>query len=117
YISNIVNDRPPGNRDPLPEEIDLYSPFLLQLLKIIQPKILATLGRFSMKFMLELCHIPDANQTISQLHGQAFKTRVSYGSIILIPLYHPAVALYNGSQRSVLEHDMAILKKIADTHT
>jgi DNA polymerase len=114
FITNIVNDRPPGNRDPLPEELELYSPFLKRLLKIIKPKIIATLGRFSMKYILELCQVPQASQPISQLHGQTFTAQTSYGQIYIIPLYHPAVALYNANQKKTLLQDMKTLQKLAE---
>lgn len=112
FITNIVNDRPPGNRDPLPEEIQLYAPFLQRLLKIVQPRIIATLGRFSMKYMLELCNIPQATHSISQLHGTSFSATASYGRIFLMPLYHPAVALYNNNQKGTLLRDMQKLRTL-----
>src|SRR5271168_3706635 len=92
YITNIVKDRPTNNRDPLPEEVEIYGPFLDRQIQIIQPKVIATLGRFSMdyimrKFVLEFVILP-----ISQIHRKVFKTEASYGEITIIPLYHPAAA-------------------------
>lgn len=110
YITNIVKDRPPGNRDPLPEEIKIYSPFLLRQIDIIKPKIIATLGRFSMKFIMDTFDSEGKEKTISQNHGKTFKAKTSYGTVIIIPLYHPAVALYNASSKKVLEEDFKILK-------
>lgn len=110
YITNIVKDRPPGNRDPKPDEIALYSPFLDRQIDIIQPKVIATLGRFSMKFILEKFHCPEAETPISKLHGKVVDTKASYGNIVIIPLYHPAVALYNPSVRKTLEEDFQVLK-------
>lgn len=110
YVSNIVKDRPPGNRDPLPEEISLYAPFLERQIEIIQPKVIATLGRFSMKFILEKFDMAEKNEPISRLHGKDLHTKASYGPITLIPLYHPAMALYKNSAKKELLDDFQSLK-------
>ncbi len=112
YITNIVNDRPPGNRDPLPQEIDLYSPFLIQQIKIIKPRVLATLGRFSMAFLMDRFRLKSKLQPISRIHGQVFSTRSSYGQVYLMPLYHPAVALYRAPMKSVLLKDFQLLSHL-----
>ena len=111
YVTNIVKDRPPNNRDPLKTEIDLYAPFLQRQIDIIQPKVIATLGRFSMEFILRHFGAYQANQRISQLHGQVIAVRTSYGRASVVPLYHPAAALYNASQRETLEQDFRVLKQ------
>ncbi|MDQ3076585.1 MAG: uracil-DNA glycosylase [bacterium] len=111
YITNIVKDRPPENRDPTPEEIDLYGTFLDQQIDIIQPKVIATLGRFSMVYIMKKFGLDLEIETISKAHGKAYRTKASYGSIDIFPLYHPAVALYNGSMRPLLKKDFEILKK------
>lgn len=103
YITNIVKYRPPNNRDPLPEEKKAFLPYLLRQLEIIGPKVIITLGRHSMEYFL-----PDAK--ISQIHGHAVRKKVVYHDKtqhewLIIPLYHPAAALYNGSMRSVLIND------------
>lgn len=105
YVTNIVKDRPPGNRDPSPEEIALYSPFLLRQIEIIKPKVIATLGRFSMKFILENYNLPEKNQSITALHGKLLSTKASYGPIFILPLYHPAVAIYNANTKETLMSD------------
>jgi len=110
YITNVVKDRPPGNRDPTTEEIKIYSPFLVRQLGIIKPKIIAALGRFSMEFIMKLYKLDDKLQKISLLHGQIFETKASWGKTKIIPLYHPAVALYNANQFTVLKHDFQALK-------
>ncbi len=110
YITNIVKDRPPDNRDPSPEEINLYSPFLIQQIQIIQPRVIATLGRFSMKFILDAFSLPESTQTITALHGKTIHTKTSYGEIDIVPLYHPAVALYSGSSKQTLLNDVQVLK-------
>lgn len=111
FISNIVNDRPPDNRDPLPSELKLYSPILAELIRTIKPKVVATLGRFSMQYMLETCKLPESGQTITTLHGKTLPVKVSYGTMNIVALYHPAVALYNGSMKKVLQKDFEVLKE------
>ena len=111
YVTNILKDRPPNNRDPLKNEIELYAPFLERQIDIIQPKVLATLGRFSMEFILRRFGAYQASQRISQLHGAVIKVRTSYGRASVVPLFHPAAALYNASQRETLEKDFQILRQ------
>ena len=82
YITNIVKRRPPNNRDPLPEEIEAYKPYLGRQIEIISPKVIATLGRFSMSYFL-----PTAK--ISRDQGKLFKK----GKLLIYPLFHPAAAL------------------------
>lgn len=84
YITNIVKRRPPENRDPLPEEIDAYKPFLARQIEIINPKIIATLGRFSMNYFL-----PQSKITRDQ--GKIFEAEGRH----IYPLFHPAAALRN----------------------
>lgn len=108
YITNIVKYRPPNNRDPLPEEKEAFWPYLLRQLEIIDPKVVVTLGRHSMEYFL-----PDAK--ISQVHGHAFKKKVFYldkteHEWLIVPLYHPAAALYNGGMRQVLIDDFLNMK-------
>lgn len=98
YITNILKYRPPDNRDPLPEEKDAFWPYLLEQLQIIQPKIVITLGRHSMEYFLP-------GMKISQIHGQLMHVRIDDKNIVLVPLYHPAAALYNGSMRQTLVDD------------
>ena len=109
YVTNILKDRPPNNRDPLKNEIELYAPFLEQQLDIIQPRVIATLGRFSMEFILRRFGAYQANSRISQLHGTIIKVRASYGRAAVVPLFHPAAALYNAGQRETLEQDFQVL--------
>lgn len=112
YISNIVKDRPPKNRDPSPEEIMLYSPFLDEQINIIQPQIIATLGRFSMQYVLNKYNLQESGQTITKLHGKALTAKTNYGNIIIFPLYHPAAALYTNSLKKTLLQDMQKLSQI-----
>lgn len=102
YITNIVKYRPPNNRDPLPEEKAAFWPYLLKQLQIINPKVVITLGRHSMEYFL-----PDMK--IGQVHGQPkrvhFTTKEGDHSVVVMPLFHPAAALYNGSLRQTLIDD------------
>ncbi len=111
YITNVVKDRPPENRDPAEEEIKLYSPFLDRQIEIIEPKVIATLGRFSMAYILEHFGLKDMIRSITQIHGKEFVADTKYGKVTIIPFYHPAVALYNSSNRETLMEDFQILKK------
>jgi uracil-DNA glycosylase len=113
YITNVVKDRPPENRDPTATEIALYAPFLERQIAIIQPKVIATLGRFAMDFVLQRFDAPQQGQKIGALHGQPIPLQAPYGPITLVPLYHPAVALYNRDQRGTLEEDFKELEAVS----
>lgn len=113
YVTNIVKDRPPENRDPNPEEIRLYAPFLEEQIEIIKPEVIATLGRFSMRFILEKFNSPFQKDSISALHGKVIEAVTSYGKVQIVPLYHPAVALYNGKTKQTLKDDFQILKQFS----
>ena len=103
YITNMVKCRPPNNRDPLPKEIKCCKPWLDKQIKLINPQVIVPLGRFAMaKFLPGL--------KISQAHGSVYKKN---GKIYFV-MYHPAVALYNGSMRQVLLSDMKKLKMVLD---
>lgn len=110
YITNIVKDRPPENRDPTKAEIELYSPFLARQLAIIQPRVIVTLGRFAMTFVLKQFNLPEAKQTIGKLHGKVIKAQASYGEVAIVPLYHPASSFYNEAQKVALKEDILALK-------
>lgn len=110
YVTNIVKDRPPFNRDPLPEEIEYYGPFLDRQIEIIKPEVIATLGRFSMAYIMKKFGLESELKTISFMHGKIFETDVPHGKIKIIPLYHPAVAVY-GTSKEILKKDFEILKK------
>lgn len=115
YITNIVKDRPPENRDPTPEEIGLYGPFLDRQIEIIKPEILATLGRFSMQYVMEKFNLHRELEPISNAHGKSYMAEASYKGekhkIQIIPLYHPAAAIYNQHLKETLKKDFEILKK------
>ena len=103
YIANMIKHRPPNNRDPLPDELAAYSPWLDEQIAIIQPKLIVTLGRYSM------AHFLGATLSISKIHGQP--KRNAQGQVIM-PMFHPAAALYRGDLRPVLMADFAKLPKV-----
>jgi DNA polymerase len=111
YVTNLVKDRPPENRDPSPEEIQLYGPFLERQIEIMKPKVIATLGRYSMKYLFEKYGLAAELQSVSKIHGKEFKATAPWGTFTIVALYHPAVALYNGSMRAVLLEDFKALEK------
>ncbi len=101
FIGNVVKCRPPGNRDPEPEEIAACSKYLERQIAAINPKVIVTLGRFSMAR-----YFPNAR--ISQIHGQA---RQVEGRLV-VPMYHPAAALHQPSLRQVVQDDFARLPEL-----
>jgi len=109
YITNIVKYRPPNNRDPKPNEKEAFWPYLVRQLDAIQPRVVVTLGRHSMEYFLP-------NQKIGDIHGQPSQVKFGETELTIIPLYHPAAALYNGSLRATLVEDFNKLSKIIDFH-
>ncbi len=112
YITNIVKYRPPNNRDPLPEEKQAFLPYLQAQIEVIQPKVVIPLGRHSMS-----CFLPDLQ--ISKVHGHPHPKVWGRQDGVILPLYHPATALYNRGMRSTLFDDFAqiphILQEIQDS--
>lgn len=105
YISNIVKVRPPDNRDPLPQEIAAFRPYLDREIEIISPRVIITLGRFSMaKFLPEV--------KISQVHGRLHRVRWQDRLQYILPMYHPAAALRGNQMRQSFEADFAKVPKI-----
>ena len=112
YITNIVKDRPPMNRDPLPNEIEAYAQFLDRQIEIIQPQVIVTLGRFSMAYIMNRLGLGSKLESISKMHGRMFEVKTTHGIVKIIPLYHPAVVVYNGNMKEALKKDFEILKTI-----
>ncbi len=112
YIANILKYRPPENRNPNPRELKTHTPFLVRQIGIIQPKIIVTLGNFATKFILAGMDVEkmDTITGISQLHGRPQTIACGGRSSAIIPLYHPAAMLYNGSLRKVMQKDFKIIK-------
>jgi len=113
YIGNILKDRPPGNRNPEPEEIRACTPYLERQIEIINPKVIGMLGNFSVAFLMEKYGLKDKIQGISKIHGQVFEISANFGNKIIVPLYHPAVAVYNANMKKTLISDFKILKGLA----
>ena len=110
YLSNILLDRTPENRDPTPQELAYYAPFMDRLIEIIQPKVIVTLGRYAMQYLLKKLDLPEKRGTITNLHGKLLKADLPYGEVHIVPLYHPAVVLYTASQKEILRKDFEKLK-------
>lgn len=108
YITNVVKYRPPNNRDPEPEEIEACMPWLHEQIKIIEPKIIVTLGRHAMEHFIP-------GKKISEVHGQAFRRKFDdIGEQVFFALYHPAAALYNGGMRATLIEDFKKIPKVIE---
>jgi uracil-DNA glycosylase len=104
FICNILKHRPPQNRDPLPEEIKICTPYLKAQLKILKPRIIITLGRFAMNYFF-----PD--KMISQIHGQIKQTTWEGLELTIISVYHPSAALRNGAMLKALQADFITIGK------
>jgi uracil-DNA glycosylase family 4 len=101
YIANVIKCRPQANRDPLPVEIRACKPWLDQQIELIRPKVIVTLGRYSLARYI-------GNESISRVHGKPRKV----GDVLCFPMYHPAAALHQGSLRKVIEEDMRRLPQL-----
>lgn len=104
YIANLIKHRPPSNRDPLPVEIEAYTPWLDKQIDIIQPKLIVTLGRYSMAYFL------GEGLSITKIHGQPKRK----AGRVVMPMYHPAAALYRGDLRPVLAADFKKIPKVLE---
>ena len=113
YIANILKYRPPNNREPQPEEIRAHTPYLVEQIKIIQPKIIITLGNYATKFILGGCTVEGmaAVNGITTLHGKEKKATIAGKEYLIIPMYHPAALIYDRTLRPVADEDF---KKIKD---
>lgn len=104
YIANVLKCRPPENRDPLPGEIERCGPFLAEQVRLIDPKVIATLGNFATKFVL------GTDRGITALRGRLF----SVDERRVVPIFHPAAALYDQTKRAVLFDDFKRLRAVID---
>ena len=102
----MIKCRPPGNRDPLPEEIAACEPHLFRQIELVRPRVVATLGNFATKLLSGRPH------GITRIHGQEQEVTLGVSRVLLYPLYHPAAALYTPSMRSVLEEDFGRLPEL-----
>ena len=108
YITNIVKCRPPDNRDPTEEEIRACSPYLDMQIDIIRPKVIVPLGRHSMNYIMRKFGFTP--EPISKIHGKVFEASTLFGKIIIIPMYHPAAALYRPPLKEELKADFQRLR-------
>jgi uracil-DNA glycosylase family 4 len=109
YIANVLKCRPPGNRDPQPEEIAACEPHLFRQIELIQPTLVATLGNFATKLL------SGKPLGITRVHGQPQEVAVGGSRVVLYPIYHPAAALYTPSMLKVLEEDFARIPELIET--
>jgi uracil-DNA glycosylase family 4 len=106
YIANVIKCRPPGNRDPAPDEIEACESHLFRQIELIEPTVVATLGNFATKLL-------SGKQTgITRVHGQEQGTHIGDRQVLLYPLYHPAAALYTPAMLSVLQEDFRRLPEL-----
>lgn len=105
YIANILKCRPPRNRDPQPHEIEACTPWLREQIKAVHPTVLVTLGNFSTKFILQ------TKAGITQLRGKIHTA----GPFRVIPMFHPAAAIYDRSKIGAIEQDFDLLRLLLDT--
>ena len=106
YVANVIKCRPPGNRDPLPEEIEACEAHLWRQIELIQPRVVATLGNFATKLL------SGRPSGITRVHGQEQETTLGGRHVLLYPLYHPAAALYTPRMLDVLKSDFARLPEL-----
>lgn len=102
FIANVLKCRPPGNRDPRPEEIQTCTPYLREQTRTIDPEVLVTLGKFSTQFVLK------TQVGITRLHGRVQRA----GKFLVFPIFHPAAALYDGAKREAMENDFVTLGQL-----
>jgi len=106
FVANVLKCRPPGNRDPQPDEIEACEGHLFRQIELIRPRVVATLGNFATKLL-------SASQVgITRVHGQERETTLGGRTVLLYPLYHPAAALYTPAMLRVLEADFARLPEL-----
>ena len=108
FVVNVLKCRPPGNRDPQPEEIAACEPHLFRQIELIEPKLVATLGNFATKLL------SGRPAGITRVHGQEQEVTLGARSVLLYPIYHPAAALYTPSMLKVLEEDFSRIPTLLD---
>ena len=108
FVANVLKCRPPGNRDPLPEEIAACEPHLFRQIELLEPKLVATLGNFATKLL------SGKPTGITRVHGHPQEVTLGARNVLLYPIYHPAAALYTPSMLAVLEQDFARIPELLD---
>ena len=111
FVANVLKCRPPGNRDPLPDEIAACEPHLFRQIELIDPKLVATLGNFATKLL------SGKPAGITRVHGHEQEVTLGTRTVSLYPIYHPAAALYTPSMLKVLEEDFARIPALLDRVT
>jgi len=106
YVANVLKCRPPGNRDPMPDEIEACEGHLWKQIELIRPRVVATLGNFATKLL------SGRPTGITRVHGQEQETTLGGRRVLLYPIYHPAAALYTPRMLEVLESDFARLPEL-----
>lgn len=108
YIANILKCRPPGNRDPLPNEIEACTGYLEKQIEILKPQLVCSMGNYAASFVMRKFGLGDQVQGISKIHGQIFET----DKFKVVALYHPAVAVYNANMKDILKKDLEGVKDL-----
>jgi DNA polymerase len=111
YVANVIKCRPPGNRDPQPDEIEACESHLFRQIELIEPTLIATLGNFATKLLSGKPH------GITRVHGTPQEATVGGRPVTLYPLYHPAAALYTPAMLKTLEEDFARIPALLDEPT
>ncbi len=113
YITNIIKYRPPENRNPLPEEIKAHTPWLVEQIKEMKPKVICSLGNYATKFFMANGNVDEMDKQIgiTQLHGKVKMMDFLGMNIKLIPLFHPAAIIYNRSLMVDWNNDLEIVKR------
>jgi uracil-DNA glycosylase len=101
FVANVLKSRPPGNRDPQPDEIEACKPYLWRQIQLIEPKVICTLGNFATKLLTR------SNRGITQVHGKPQETELGGRRVILYPLFHPAAGLRTPATKQALQEDFA----------
>lgn len=112
YITNLILDHP-GGREPNLDEIAFYAPYLDRLIATIEPRVIAPLGRFAAHHILKTYSLPGAGQPISGLNGRLIEVALPYGGGVVVPLLHPAAALYQASSKEAIKRGFETLRKFA----
>ncbi|MEM3726210.1 MAG: type-4 uracil-DNA glycosylase [Candidatus Bathyarchaeia archaeon] len=109
FICNVLKCRPPGNREPLPLEIQTCTPYLDRQIKVIQPKVIVTLGNHSSAYIFSKAGLEF--KSITQVHGKFYDAAILGGKIIVFPTFHPAAALYSAKYKEQITNDFKLLKQ------
>jgi len=113
YITNVVKCRPPENRDPLPIEVEICTPYFNRQIKIIQPEIIVSLGRHATSYVLSEAGFKEV-VGITKLRGKVYSVKLSGLSVSVLPTFHPAAVLHNPKYKDGLERDFQLLKSLTE---